>query len=300
MGYQTYIYAQVEREHFKKATSYIYSATFLGTFASALLSQLLLSFNLLNIRELNFISLGGVSVALVSTFFLPRVPKNVSAGPGLPLLPKLQLIISTLWRDFKAAYSNPYVLKWSIWWGIEKAGNFQVVTYHKSLLEDIDPGADENEVFNGALQAVQCVLSKIYLSYYSRFKSMIERCPSVSLVLIFVRLPHFNKVYFILLRCFFVNWPGSSDNSMEEVGRAICDYGLPSPGPRTLLPRSNDKRLPGLCSYHCLQNPSSSHVHSFKVSRSGFIIFYIYTTYCICSRVVPIPVNLKYFTLPLP
>ena len=161
VAYQTYIYAKVEKEHFKKVTSYIYSATYLGTFASAIISQLLISFNLMNIRELIYISLGGVSLALILALCLPPVPKvqEVTEDKNVSIYQRTKSEMLTLLKDFKAAYSNPYVLKWSIWWAFEKAGNFQVVTYHKSLLEDIDPGANEDENYNGALQAVQCALS---------------------------------------------------------------------------------------------------------------------------------------------
>ena len=34
--------------------------------------------------------------------------------------------VHLLHRDFRAAYSQPYVLKWSLWWALGMCGNFQV------------------------------------------------------------------------------------------------------------------------------------------------------------------------------
>ena len=34
--------------------------------------------------------------------------------------------VHLLHRDFRDAYSQPYVLKWSLWWALGMCGNFQV------------------------------------------------------------------------------------------------------------------------------------------------------------------------------
>lgn len=50
------------------------------------------------------------------------VRDNVSLTCGQ----RLRRAYGMLWLDFKRAYSNPYVVKWSVWWAIASAGFVQV------------------------------------------------------------------------------------------------------------------------------------------------------------------------------
>lgn len=61
VAYYTYIYASVDRKHYQKVTGFTRSATLSGRFFAGVLSQLLISFNVMNLRELNYITLGGKS-----------------------------------------------------------------------------------------------------------------------------------------------------------------------------------------------------------------------------------------------
>lgn len=58
VAYFTYIYAKVDRAHFPVVTGFTKSAMLVGRFLAAVISQLLISFELMNVRELNYISLG--------------------------------------------------------------------------------------------------------------------------------------------------------------------------------------------------------------------------------------------------
>ena len=36
-------------------------------------------------------------------------------------------------KDFVKSFSNPYILKWSLWWALGTCGNFQVRSTSTSL-----------------------------------------------------------------------------------------------------------------------------------------------------------------------
>ena len=46
---------------------------------------------------------------------------------------KCKKVFRLLWSDFKDAYSNKYLLKWSIWWAFATCGNFQVGNFIQPL-----------------------------------------------------------------------------------------------------------------------------------------------------------------------
>lgn len=71
------MYAKVDRSHYKKVTSYTYSTIFAGNFIAAVLSQLMVSFDLMNYHELNFLSLSGVTIALFFALLLPSVNESI-------------------------------------------------------------------------------------------------------------------------------------------------------------------------------------------------------------------------------
>jgi thiamine transporter 2/3 len=59
VAYYTYIYAQVDKEHYQKVTSHTRAAYLFGRALSGIVSQTLVSTGTLNYYQLNFISLSG-------------------------------------------------------------------------------------------------------------------------------------------------------------------------------------------------------------------------------------------------
>ena len=55
------------------------------------------------------------------------VSRDGGDGTQLLLREKGRRAVHLLHRDFRAAYGQPYVLKWSLWWALGMCGNFQVV-----------------------------------------------------------------------------------------------------------------------------------------------------------------------------
>ncbi len=172
VAYYTYIYAKVDRENYKKVTSYTYTAILVGNFAAASLSQLLVSWKWMNYQQLHLLTLGSVSIALLISFVLPGVDQSIYfyrnespvsndgfagsssyarssqniAMPDLSFQQRIKRAYIMLWMDCKKAYSNPYVVKWSVWWAIASAGFYQVslTRYYIQISDFIYVGQFDN------------------------------------------------------------------------------------------------------------------------------------------------------------
>lgn len=58
VAYYTYIYAKVDREKFQVVTGFTKSAILTGRFLAGVVAQIMVSFQLMDLRELNYLSLG--------------------------------------------------------------------------------------------------------------------------------------------------------------------------------------------------------------------------------------------------
>ena len=144
VAYFTYIYAKVPGEFYQQVTSFTRASLLLGKFISGVLSQILISLDLLDYRGLNYISLTMVSIAAFSSFFLPIVEATIyfhrndsnvkSVGQEDSTKKdqsksdkgKISKAFGFIWNDFITSFSDPYILKWSIWWALGTCGNYQV------------------------------------------------------------------------------------------------------------------------------------------------------------------------------
>jgi solute carrier family 19 (thiamine transporter), member 2/3 len=59
VAYYTYMYAKVERQKYQKVTGHARASLLSGRFIASILAQILISFELMDVRQLNYISLGG-------------------------------------------------------------------------------------------------------------------------------------------------------------------------------------------------------------------------------------------------
>jgi len=184
VAYYTYIYAQVSKENYKLVTSYTYTATFIGKFLAGTLAQILVTTRLLNYHELNYVTLGSLTTALILALALPKVRQsiyfnrlesqtqnyydsdnNIQTNDSSKIKSinslhfRLRKAYPILWKDFKSAYRNPYILKWSLWWALAMAGNLQVQNYIQALWKVLD-AKGETRKYNGAVNAIQCILCK--------------------------------------------------------------------------------------------------------------------------------------------
>ncbi|XP_021966496.1 thiamine transporter 1 [Folsomia candida] len=83
VAYFTYMYANIEKSDYKRVTSYTHSAVHFGEFISGVTGQVLISFNLMDFEELNYLSLGGGVGAVLFSIMLPRVLRDVEEEKAL-------------------------------------------------------------------------------------------------------------------------------------------------------------------------------------------------------------------------
>ncbi|XP_050084321.1 thiamine transporter 1-like isoform X2 [Anopheles aquasalis] len=77
VAYYSYIYAKVDREHYQKVTSHTRAAIYSGRFLAASLAQLLVYFEAMDYRQLNYLSLAGQISATIWALFLPSVKTSM-------------------------------------------------------------------------------------------------------------------------------------------------------------------------------------------------------------------------------
>jgi len=60
------------------------------------------------------------------------------------------MVIKRMWKEFKYVYTNPYTLKWSIWWALNSCGFYQEGTYAQTLWQHMtDANPDEAIKYTG-------------------------------------------------------------------------------------------------------------------------------------------------------
>lgn len=182
VAYYTYMYAKVDKDKYQKVTGHARAAILSGRFLASVVAQFMISFDVMDVRELNYISLGSQGLSLIVSILLPSVgvslyfyAKATNPKPEVNLeidksefqqpitsdsnrssqilKPKLSCsrAVTLLWQHFLEAYSNPKILQWSIWWAMSMAGFLQVQSYVQILWGEIDPKRENT--FNGGVEA---------------------------------------------------------------------------------------------------------------------------------------------------
>ncbi|XP_063297005.1 thiamine transporter 2-like [Pelobates fuscus] len=192
IAYYSYIYSVVDSEHYQRVTGYCRSITLIGYTIAAVLGQLVVSLAKISYFYLNVISLVAVSVAFLSSLFLPMPSKSMffhtkavvdptqasSSETKLPNQQEIQSdvtakteidnkespnffrVVWLLCKDIKVCYSSKELIYWSLWWALATAGYNQVINYVQVLWEHVAPAQDA-EVYNGGVEAVSTFLGAL-------------------------------------------------------------------------------------------------------------------------------------------
>lgn len=67
VAYYTYIYAKVPTEYFQQVSSHTRAAILAGRALSSIFAQILITFEIMDYKQLNYISLGGKFSYLISS-----------------------------------------------------------------------------------------------------------------------------------------------------------------------------------------------------------------------------------------
>ncbi|XP_017858689.1 PREDICTED: thiamine transporter 1 isoform X1 [Drosophila arizonae] len=184
VAYYTYIYAKVDKKYYPRVTSHTRAAMFAGKLISGITSQLMINLELMNYRQLNYITLATQILAMLWAFGLPKVDKSLyfhrevleESSTAPPSANQLQMEpdavsqqirspqvesapMHLLWQHFHNAYTNPRVIQWSLWYAIGLAGYLQVTYYMQVLWKVIEP--EPQIAWNGAVDAVLTALAAL-------------------------------------------------------------------------------------------------------------------------------------------
>lgn len=169
VAYYTYMYAKVDKEKYQKVTGNARAAILAGRFLASLISQILVTFNWMDLRELNFLTLGAQIISLIIAVLLPSVGislyfyavpqsqddnENTNESQKLSnLTPKFSYTKAStlLWKHFLDSYSNPKIVQWSLWWALAMAGFLMVQIYVQILWQEID--SEREFLFNAGVEA---------------------------------------------------------------------------------------------------------------------------------------------------
>nr|CAD7570796.1 unnamed protein product [Timema californicum] len=187
VAYFTYIYATVDRQHYQKVTSHIRAAFLLGHSLSAVVAQTLSLLGVMDAHTLTYITAGALSLSTIWAILLPNVKKSIyfhredktnsedsddriavtdtkDVASPVPskktFTEKCVIAYKFLKKDFLAAYTNLYVVKWSIWWGLGAGCYLQAYGYNQMVYEVIlkESGELETAKYNGAVEAISSLL----------------------------------------------------------------------------------------------------------------------------------------------
>ncbi|KAE9546807.1 hypothetical protein FO519_009981, partial [Halicephalobus sp. NKZ332] len=184
IGSYSYVYGKFEKDQYKKITSWTRAAAMAGRTGGYIFAQLLILTHIGNYMTLNQMNLYILCIALVFCFLLPRVSwkqvvNNIAIEQSKKQAQKSHSPLPTsfseyvLYRlkklksDFIKVYSNPFILKWSLWWAMAICMSYQVSLYAQTLLGQVQVG-DDNPL-NGFADAIYTFVATVFILLTNRF-----------------------------------------------------------------------------------------------------------------------------------
>ncbi|XP_022166166.1 folate transporter 1-like isoform X2 [Myzus persicae] len=188
VAYYTYTYSVVNVKYYQKVTSYTRAAHLIGRFFSGFLSQVFISTKLVDTYQLNFLTLGSLTAAMMWTITLPAVKRSEPKSETQKMnvmdkasetklededddLAENSIKSQMSWKYFKTMcneYKSLYILKWSFWVITATCVFNQVLYYIQSLWESLSNdeclqssiiNCTKTSEWNGAVDAVYTILS---------------------------------------------------------------------------------------------------------------------------------------------
>ena len=174
VAFFAYIYLAVPDVRFKIVTSLLRAIRLLGQSGSSAIAQVVTSTGAFTFLQLNYISFVSVLIACVFALLIPN-PISFPCEPTwtrgiVSIVPAPQkqgrrstlknFVVCTL-KDFIKFYSDPALLKWSLWWAFSMCGVLQVGNYVQSLWKKIAEDAHQSHEYNGLVEAVAQLCSAL-------------------------------------------------------------------------------------------------------------------------------------------
>lgn len=163
VAYFSYIYSMVQPCYYQRVTSYVKGGILLGNTLGSLLGQLLVPVDRVPLDYLAFLTVLSVSVALVTSFFLPMPKTSLFLGgtysatqgnssgdtvdcesrsfhlclKGMTAARHVGRLIRRLVSDCKKCYSSVAMLFLCIWAATGRCGFYQVIAYIQPFWEQM-------------------------------------------------------------------------------------------------------------------------------------------------------------------
>ena len=174
VAFFAYIYLAVPDVRFKVVTSLLRAVRLLGQSSSSAIAQVVTSTGAFTLLQLNYISFGSVLLSCVFALLIPN-PISFKCEPTwargiVSIVPAprtearrngLKGFVIRAFSDFKKFYSNPSLLKWSVWWAFSMCGVLQVGNYVQSLWKQIAGDAHQSHEYNGLVEALAQLCSAL-------------------------------------------------------------------------------------------------------------------------------------------
>ncbi|KAF0770559.1 thiamine transporter 2-like [Aphis craccivora] len=183
LAYMSYAYAKIrDRRLYQKMTGIVRGSNLLGKCLSSTFAQIAVSFIHIEYGLLVYISLAGSCVAFFVTFFFPPVNSSIYFHPESPKTTKskvnyntfhnknhkglepcfveksprpVRVVLDQLYLELRDAYTNPYLLKYGVWFAFATGVYFQVLTYNDVLYLNLNErNPVDNKLYNGGVDAL--------------------------------------------------------------------------------------------------------------------------------------------------
>lgn len=174
VAFFAYIYLAVPDVRYTIVTSILRAVRLLGQSGSSAIAQVFTSTETITLTHLNYISFGSVLIACLFALLIPNpitLPCEPTWGRGIiSIVPSpqkttrrqnLKNFIIGQWKDFAKFYSNPFLLKWSMWWAFSMCGVLQVGNYVQSLWKQIAEDQNQSYEWNGLVEALAQLCSAL-------------------------------------------------------------------------------------------------------------------------------------------
>ncbi|XP_026805125.1 LOW QUALITY PROTEIN: thiamine transporter 1-like [Rhopalosiphum maidis] len=172
VAYYTYVYSKVDKKYYKTVSSHMKMACLIGRLVSALLAQTLIDNHILTVSHLNYLTLAGATASIFWAFGLPSIKSSLYFHQSSEHtyirdnadvnVSKPKTVCQRLWSDFITAFTNRYVLQWSIWWALGTCFYYQCMAYFQSLWQEIyRNGTDLQVTDNGLVEAIYTIISTL-------------------------------------------------------------------------------------------------------------------------------------------
>lgn len=111
-----------------------------------------------SLKLLNYISFVSVCTALLISFFIPRIKfKSDKQQPSVDH----GGFFAKIYINLRQSFSDPFIIKWSIWWAVSTCVYSQVGNYIQIVWSQIGVGENDSQTYNGLVEALNSLLCKV-------------------------------------------------------------------------------------------------------------------------------------------